>query len=342
MQYRGQFWQTQTVHVSFRDGEWDTRHEDSGLQQKREFLEEVKGTVETSVKVSFSLLAQLSGLVGFKFALSPGMSLGMTVAYDTEDSFLQKEAPMKGAHVEALGVSLTLGLGVTLECSDAVAWVLSKLCSYIKAIDLYKWDATPVPVLSLPSLQLVQEGCSAQALPSRAEENEEYRWLLDSEALQITGTKQEAEVDLELIGSLANLALGSWGKIYVFWQPFPFVQIMESVELTAWELAWCTATTTSTSIGSSSGEGGTPAITSPPPGEAVCGYQEITSCQMQLAMSVNSASKVCETVQGALGCYSTSNCCDAKYGMIDVPAYLDTQISGFSVLNCDLANPCRR
>ena len=162
------------------------------------------------------------------------------------------------------------------------------------------------------------------------------------QALQITGTKQEAEVDLELIGSLANLALGSWGKIYVFWQPFPFVQIMESVELTAWELAWCTATTTSTSIGSSSGEGGTPAITSPPPGEAVCGYQEITSCQMQLAMSVNSASKVCETVQGALGCYSTSNCCDAKYGMIDVPAYLDTQISGFSVLNCDLANPCRR
>ena len=161
------------------------------------------------------------------------------------------------------------------------------------------------------------------------------------QALQITGTKQEAEVDLELIGRLANLALGSWGKIYVFWQPFPFVQIMESVELTAWELAWCTATTTSTSIGSSSGEGGTPAITSPPPGEAVCGYQEIASCQMQLAMSVNSASKVCETVQGALGCYSTSNCCDAKYGIIDV-AYLDTQISGFSVLNCYLANPCRR
>ena len=133
------------------------------------------------MKVSFSLLAQLSGLLGLKFALSPGMSLGMAVAYDTENSFLQKEAPMKGAHVEALGVSLTLGLGVTLECSDAVAWVLSKLCSYIKAIDLYKWDATPVPVLSLPSLQLVQEGCSAQALHSRAEENEEYRWLLDSE-----------------------------------------------------------------------------------------------------------------------------------------------------------------
>ena len=55
MQYRGQFWQTQTVHVSLRDGEWDTRHEDSGLQQKREFLEEagmrqeaLKGIIELS------------------------------------------------------------------------------------------------------------------------------------------------------------------------------------------------------------------------------------------------------------------------------------------------------
>ncbi|CAE7371286.1 unnamed protein product [Symbiodinium sp. CCMP2592] len=326
MQYRGQFWQTQTVHVSFRDGQWDTRHEDSGLQQKREFLEEVEGTVETSVKVSFSVLAQLSGLVGLKFAVSPGIALGMTVAYDPANSFLQERAPLQGAHVEALGVKLTFGLGVTLECSDAVAWVLTKLCNYIKAIDLYKWDATPVPVLSLPTLQLAQEGCSAQAVPSlaREDEAEDYQWLLDSEALQITGAKQQAEVDLELMGSLATVALGSFGKIYVFWQPFPFVQIMESVELTAWELALCTATTTtSTGTGSSGGEGATPGITSPLPGEVVCGYQELTSCQMQLAMSVDSASKVCETVQGALGCYWTSNCCDNKmYGVIDVPEYL--------------------